>query len=95
MLLLIQEIVYYLEKKLAHSKAFSTEKIVRIFKLGPELQSFVYNNGMTFKISILIVGLIQRVFLGRKVTLRTLCTCEQHLQTTFMEWFCRCTMVWH
>ena len=58
---------------------------MRIFKFGAELQIFVYNNGITFKISRLIVGLILRFVLDRKVTLRTICTYEQYLQTLFME----------
>ena len=32
------------------------KKIVKIFRLGVKLQVFVYNNGITFKISKLIVG---------------------------------------
>ena len=59
---------------------------MRIFILGEELQLFEYNNGSTFKISQLIVGLIQRFVLGRKVTLRTLWTYEHHLRLLFMEW---------
>ena len=55
---------------------------MRIFKLGAELQLFVDNDGITFKITRLIVVLIQRFVLGRKVTLQTLCTYEQHLRTT-------------
>ena len=58
---------------------------MRIFKLGADLQLFVYNNGITFKISKLIVGPILRCVLGRKVTLRTLCTYEKYLRTLFME----------
>ena len=57
---------------------------MRIFKLGAVLQLFVYNNGITFKISRLIVGLILRFVLDRKVTLRTLCTYKMDLQTLFM-----------
>ena len=58
---------------------------MQIFKLGADLQLFVYNNGITFKVSRLIVGLILRCVLGRKVTLRTLSTYEQYLRTLFME----------
>ena len=54
-------------------------KEVIIFKLGAKLQLFVNNNGITFKISKLIVGAIQRFLLGRKVTLRTLCTYGHYL----------------
>ena len=58
---------------------------MKIFRLGAKLQLFVYNNGITFKISKLIVGHIQRLVLGRKVTLRTFCTYDHHLRTLFME----------
>ena len=77
--------MYYLRKG-KHSKVFNAERIVRIFILGEELQLCVYNNGSTFKISQLIVGLIQRFVLGRKVTLRTLWTYEHHLRLLFIEW---------
>ena len=41
-----------------------------------------YNiHGITFKISQLIVGHIQRFVLGRKVTLRTFFTYDPHLRT--------------
>ena len=58
---------------------------MKIFRLGAKLQLFVNNNGITFKISKLIVGHIPRVVLGRKVTLQTLCTYDRHLRTLFME----------
>ena len=58
---------------------------MKIFRLGAKLQLFVNNNGITFKISKLTVGHIQRFDLGRKVTLRTLCTYDHHLRTLFME----------
>ena len=47
----------------SYSKVSNAERIVKIFRLGAELQSFVYNNGITFKISKLIVGHIRRVVL--------------------------------
>ena len=56
---------------------------MKIFRLGEKLQLFV-NNGITFKISKLIVGHIQMFVLGRKVTLRTLCTYDHYLRTLFM-----------
>ena len=58
---------------------------MNIFRLTTKLQLFVYNNGITFKISKLIIGHIQRFVLGRKVTLQTLCTYNHHLQTLFMK----------
>ena len=44
-----------------------------------------YDNGITFKISKVIVGPIKRFVLARKVTQRTLCSYEQYLRTLFME----------
>ena len=58
---------------------------MKIFRLAAKLQVFVYNNGITFKISKLIVGHIQRFVLGRKVTLRTLCAYDHYPRTLFME----------
>ena len=78
--------MYYF-KKGKHSKVFNAERIVRIFILGEELQLFVYNNCSTFKISQLIVGLIQRFVLGRKVTLYMNTLELRTPPTTFiMEW---------
>ena len=74
-----------ISKERTYSKGCNAEKIVRIFGLGAKLQLFVYNNGIIFKISKLIVGHIQRFVLGRKVTLRTFCTYNPHLRTLFME----------
>ena len=51
------------------------------------LQLFIYNNVSTFKTSNLIVGSIQGFVLNRKLTLSTVCTYEQHLQTIFIELF--------
>ena len=80
-----------LEKK-SYSEVFNAQGIVKIFTLGAKLQPFVYDNGITFKISKLIVGHIQRFFLDTKVTLRTLCAYDHHLRTLFME---RCPGVYH
>ena len=76
--------MYYLKKR-KHSKFSNAERIVRIFRLGGELQLCVHDNGITFRISKLIVGPIKRFVLDRKVTLRTLCTYEEYLRTLFME----------
>ena len=59
---------------------------MKIFRLGAKLQIFVHNNGVTFKISQLTVGPIQRFVLGRKVTLRTLWTYKHYLRLLSMEW---------
>ena len=53
-------------KKRSYSKVSKAQGIVKIFRLGAKLQLFVYNNGITFKISTLIVGHIQRFVLGKK-----------------------------
>ena len=45
-----------ISNKRSYSKVCKAEKIVKIFRLGVKLQLFVYNNGITFKISKLIVG---------------------------------------
>ena len=74
-----------ISKKRSYFKLSNAEKVVRIFRLGAELQICVHNNCITFKISKLIVGPIKRYVLSRKVTLRTLCTYEHHLRTLFME----------
>ena len=62
---------------------YRLKRVVRIFRLGAELQSCVHNNGITIKNSKLIVGPIKRCVLGRKVTILTLCMYDQHLQITF------------
>ena len=72
-------------KRRSYSKLSNADKIIRICRLGAELQIYEHNNCITFKISKLIVGPIKRYVLGRKVTLRTLCTYEHHLRTLFME----------
>ena len=72
-------------EKRSYSKPSNAERIVKIFRLGAEIQLFVHNNGITIEISKLIVGYIQRFVLGRKVTLRTLWTYEHHLRTICME----------
>ena len=72
--------------KRSYYEVSNAEEIVKIFGLEAEFQLFVYNNGITFKISKLIVGHIQRFVLGRKVTLGTLWTYEHHLRLLFMEW---------
>ena len=66
------------EEKKSYSNAFNAERIVKIFRLGAELQLCVHNNGITFRIT-LIVGPIKRFVLDRKVTLQTLCTYEHCL----------------
>ena len=78
--------MYQFRKKRSYSKVSNAQGIVKIFRLGAKLQLFIYNNGITFKISqLLIVGHIQRFVLGRKVTLRTLCTYDHLLRTFFMK----------
>ena len=72
--------------KRTYSKLSNAREIVRIFGLGAELQLYLHNNGITFRISKLIVGPIERFVVDRKVTLRTLCTYDHHLRTLFMEW---------
>ena len=62
------------------------EDIVKIFRLRAEIQSPVYHNVSTATISKVIIGVLQRVGLDRILTLGTLCTYEQSLQTIFMEW---------
>ena len=74
--------MYYLKKK-GHILRFV---MLKKFRLGVKLQLFVYNNGITFKISKLIVGHIERLVLGRKVTVRTFWTYKHHLRLLFMEW---------
>ena len=72
-------------EKISYSEVFNAQGIVKIFRLEAKLQLFVYNNGITFKISELIVGHIQRLVLVGKVTLQTLCAYDHHLRTLFME----------
>ena len=51
--------MYYLKKR-KHSKLSNAERIVRIFRLGAELQLYVHDNGITFRNNKLIVGPIKR-----------------------------------
>ena len=46
-------------KKRKHAKLSNAEGIVRIFRLGAELQLCVHNNGITFRISKLNIGPIK------------------------------------
>ena len=61
------------------------ERIVKIFELGAKVQLSVYHDSSAVKSIKLIVVSLQKFVLDRNVTLRTLCTHDQYLQTLFME----------
>ena len=61
--------MFHFRKKRSYSNVSNAQGIVKIFRLAAKLQLFVYNNDISFKLSKLIVGHIQRFVLGRKVTL--------------------------
>ena len=75
-----------ISKERTYSKVCNAERIVRIFGLGAELQLSLSNNVSAVRIIKMVVESLQRCFLDRKVTLRTLCTYDHHLRTLFMEW---------
>ena len=60
--------------KRTFSNDSNAERIVKIFRLGTELQLSVNHNASTVKFSKLIVVPLQRPVLDRKMALRTVFT---------------------